>query len=122
MSNWNTICNESDLTPGVGICALHQGQQVAIFKSQDGATLYAVSNFDPVGEANVMSRGLIGSTGDAVYVASPLYKERYNLETGECLDNEELSLKTFSVRAEEGAIQLLVDGEVIDINTGDKVA
>lgn len=122
MSNWNTICKESDLTPGVGICALHQGQQVAIFKSQDGTKLFAVSNYDPVGEANVMSRGLIGSAGDELFVASPLYKERYNLETGVCLDNDALSLKTFSVRAEQGAIQLLIDGEVIDINTGDKVA
>lgn len=122
MSNWNTICKESDLTPGVGICALHQGQQVAVFKSRDGSKLYAVSNFDPVGEANVMSRGLQGATGDVAYVASPLYKERYNLETGECLDNEELSLKTFSVRNESGEIQLLADSEVIDITTGDKVA
>lgn len=122
MSNWNTICKESDIAPGVGICALHQGQQVAIFKSQDGNKLYAVSNFDPVGEANVMSRGLTGSAGDAYYVASPLYKERYNLATGECLDNAELSLKTFEVRADNGAIQLQLDSEVIDINTGNKVA
>jgi nitrite reductase (NADH) small subunit len=122
MSNWNTICKESDLTPGVGVCALHQGTQVAIFKSQDGSKLYAVSNFDPVGKANVMSRGLIGSAGEAVYVASPLYKERYNLETGKCLDNEELSLSVFQVRIEGGEIQLLEDGEVIDINTGNKVA
>ncbi|GAA5316068.1 MAG: nitrite reductase small subunit NirD [Candidatus Pelagadaptatus aseana] len=106
MSNWNTICKLSDLNPGTGVCALHEGEQVAIFMGAQNDQLYAVSNFDPVGEANVMSRGLIGSSGEQVYVASPLYKERYNLETGACLDNEALSLKTYSVRAVDGEVQL----------------
>ena len=26
---WITVCNESDLTPDTGLCALHQGEQVA---------------------------------------------------------------------------------------------
>ena len=106
MSNWKTVCKIADLSPGTGVCALHEGEQVAIFLSAQNDQLYAVSNFDPFGEANVLSRGLMGSAGDQIYVASPLYKQRFNLETGSCLDDGEVSLKTFSVRTKDGEVQL----------------
>lgn len=104
--SWNSVCKKDDLISGTGLCALHNGEQVAIFYSGRTEELFAVSNFDPKGEANVMSRGMIGSAGDVIFVASPLYKERYNLATGECLDNEALSLKTFGIRIENGEVQL----------------
>jgi nitrite reductase (NADH) small subunit len=106
-NNWITVCNESDLTADTGICALHQGEQVAIFKLALVDELYAVSNFDPFGKANVMSRGIIGSIGDSLVVASPLYKQHFDLKTGECLEDETESLKTYQVRVEAGQVQLL---------------
>lgn len=118
MSKWNTICIADDLIPGVGVCALHQGQQVAIFRLADGEQLFALSNFDPVGEANVMSRGLIGSSGDEAYVASPLFKQRYKLDTGRCLDDDTLSLKTYSVRIEQDLVQLLNESNAVGVNSG----
>jgi nitrite reductase (NADH) small subunit len=106
-NNWITVCNEADLTADTGICALHQGEQVAIFKLALVDELYAVSNFDPFGKANVMSRGIIGSIGDSLVVASPLYKQHFDLKTGECLEDESESLKTYQVRVEAGQVQLL---------------
>jgi nitrite reductase (NADH) small subunit len=106
-NNWITVCNEFDLTADTGICALHQGEQVAIFKLALVDELYAVSNFDPFGKANVMSRGIIGSIGDSLVVASPLYKQHFDLKTGECLEDETESLKTYQVRVEAGQVQLL---------------
>lgn len=109
MNNWNTICQQQDLHAGVGVCALHQGQQVAVFLAADGNALYALSNYDAVAQANVMSRGLIGSAGENLYVASPVYKQRYNLLTGQCLDDDSLSLETFTVRVNDNSIQLLIE-------------
>lgn len=105
-NEWTTVCKQADLTANGGICALFNEQQVAIFFDKRNNAIYALANFDPFGQANVMSRGLIGSTEEVVYVASPLYKQRFNLLTGECLESPEHALKTYAVRAANDEIQL----------------
>lgn len=106
MSDWITVCDESDLIAGTGLCALLGEEQVAIFKTRKDKKIFAVSNYDPIGKANVLSRGITGSLGEAVVVASPLYKQHFNLATGECLEDSEQSIKTYSVRIESGKVQL----------------
>lgn len=107
MSEWISICKDKDLIAGTGVCASHQGEQVAIFKILGSQALYAVSNFDPFGGANVLSRGLTGSIGDVLVVASPLYKQHFCLETGACLEDPSVQIKTYQVRLHEDQIQLL---------------
>jgi nitrite reductase (NADH) small subunit len=107
-SQWITVCSESDLTADTGVCAIHKGEQVAIFKPALANELFAVSNFDPFGKANVISRGIIGSIGDCLVVASPLYKQHFNLRTGECLEDDSKALKTYQIRIDAGQVQLLV--------------
>ncbi len=104
---WISVCEIDDLLPDTGVCALVNNQQVAIFRSHRLNEIFAVSNYDPVGEANVLSRGIIGSIGDEVVVASPLYKEHYNLRTGECLEKPEYNVSVFPVRVDDGLIQVL---------------
>ncbi len=104
--SWVSICNESDLFADTGVCAKVKGQQVAIFKSRRLGEVFAISNYDPIGEANVLSRGIIGSLGDAIVVASPLYKEHYNLRTGECLEKPEYSVAVYPVKVENGVVQV----------------
>jgi nitrite reductase (NADH) small subunit len=106
MDNWNTICSASDLVPNMGICALVAGKQVAVFNCTRTGSLYAVSNYDPIGKANILSRGLIGSIEGKPYVASPLYKQHFNLETGECLEKPMHRIETFAVREQDGQIQV----------------
>ncbi|WP_211481008.1 nitrite reductase small subunit NirD [Alteromonas confluentis] len=103
---WHDICEESDLVKNSGVCALIDEQQVAIFtlKNKDGITVYAVSNWDPIGKANVMYRGIVGSLGGEPVVASPLYKEHYSLVTGRCLENDEVSLSAYDVRIDDGRV------------------
>lgn len=105
---WISVCELSDMLPDTGVCALVQNQQVAIFHSLRLNELFAVSNFDPIGEANVLSRGIIGSIGDEIVVASPLYKEHYNLRTGECLEKPEYTLTVYPVRVDDGLVQVQV--------------
>ena len=105
---WISVCEIEDLIPDTGVCALVNNQQVAIFHSRRLNEVFAVSNFDPVGEANVLSRGIIGSLGDAVVIASPLYKEHYNLRTGECLEKPEYRIPVYPVRVDDGLVQVQV--------------
>ncbi len=105
-STWVSVCADSDIVPDTGVCALLGDEQVAIFKSRKTGELFAVSNYDPIGKANVMSRGIVGSIGDRIVVASPLYKQHFCLRTGECLEEESQQLKTYQVRLDNGEVQL----------------
>ena len=102
------ICPLEELTPNTGGCALVNGQQVAVFRivDQDGENLYAISNHDPFSRANVLSRGMVGSTKGQPFVASPIYKQRFNLLTGECLDDPQVQLETWSVHCQDGKIYI----------------
>ena len=107
MSDWKDICPVEDIVPNSGCCALYKGNQVAIFRVRQSGNdaLYAIDNYDPIAEANVLSRGIVGSQGDKVVVASPLYKQHFCLQTGACME-EDVSLKTWQVRVHEGRVQL----------------
>jgi len=53
----------------------------------------------------VLSRGIIGSIGERLVVASPLYKQHFCLKTGECLE-QEVKVKTYPARIHEGQVQV----------------
>lgn len=98
--DWYTVCDRSLLTPGRGVAALlPDGRQVALFVDRAGRT-YAIDNRDPFTGAYVLSRGLVGSEGGQPFVASPLLKQRFDLATGACLDDDEVSVPVFEVRAD----------------------
>ncbi|MEV0226362.1 nitrite reductase small subunit NirD [Streptomyces sp. NPDC050704] len=98
--SWFTVCDLSVLTPGRGVAALlPDGRQVALFMDRAGR-MYAIDNRDPFSGAAVLSRGLIGTHQGRPFVASPLLKQRFDLEKGQCLDDETVSVTTYEVRAQ----------------------
>jgi nitrite reductase (NADH) small subunit len=106
-NTWQTICPTSDLVKNSGVCALLANEeQVALFQVGND-TVYAVSNFDPFGKANVLYRGLIGETKGEVYVASPLLKQRFVLNSGICLDDDTFAIKTYETRVTDGKLEIL---------------
>ena len=63
-SKWIDICSLDDIPKNTGVCAELAGKQVAVFHLNSAQTegkslVKAVGNFDPFGQANVLSRGLI---------------------------------------------------------------
>ena len=106
---WVPICPVADLTPDRGAAALVGDDQVAIFVlspvGDAPAEIYAVDNHDPYSRANVISRGLVGSAGDRPIVASPIYKERFDLRDGTCLDGDR-SLRSWPVRVVDGCVEV----------------
>jgi len=105
--NYTKICNLDDLVPYSGRCALVNNQQVALFRLDEGETIYAVGNYDPIGKANVLSRGLLANIDGVQVVASPLYKQHFNLKTGECLQ-EDVAIPVYQVKVEDGEVSVAV--------------
>jgi nitrite reductase (NADH) small subunit len=96
------ICNLDDLVENSGVCVLVADQQVALFwllgqGSAGSGELFAIGNFDPLGGANVLSRGILGSIGDKLVVASPLYKQHFCLRSGQCLQDPSVSVPVYPV-------------------------
>lgn len=101
--SWTDICAVEDILPSTGVCALVADRHVAVFRL--GADrFYAIDNVDPKSGASVLSRGLVGSVGDRVVVASPLYKNHFDLQTGECLEMPDQSVRAHNVRVEGGRV------------------
>jgi nitrite reductase (NADH) small subunit len=97
--DWFTVCDLNVLLPGRGVAALlPDGNQAAVFRDRQG-NLYAIDNRDPFGGAAVLSRGLTGSHQGRPFVASPLLKQRFDLRTGQCLDDETVRITAYEVRA-----------------------
>lgn len=93
-----TLCRQSDLIPNSGICAEVEGQQIALFYlPSETPQIYAIGNWDPIGKANVLSRGMVGDIAGRLVVASPLYKQHFDLLTGACLEDDQTSVAVFSV-------------------------
>ncbi|TXS95420.1 nitrite reductase small subunit NirD [Parahaliea maris] len=109
--DWQTVCTRDDLVLNSGVCALVGGEQVAIFYLPDtDRQVFALGNRDPIGKANVMSRGIVGDLQGQVVVASPLYKQHFNLETGACLEEEGVFLPVYDIQLDGDAVNVKVAG------------
>jgi nitrite reductase (NADH) small subunit len=104
--SWMKVCELTDIAPDTGVCALVNNRQVAIFRQASTDRLFAIDNFDPIGQANVLSRGLTAQLSGKNVVASPLYKQHYCLETGSCLEDDSVSVDVYQVRNNGGDIEV----------------
>lgn len=80
-----TVCALADLYPERGVAAIVGDHQIALFRLGDEQVV-AVQQRDPYSGANVMARGIVGSRGRRPSVASPMYKQVFDLTSGVCLD------------------------------------
>lgn len=105
------ICSADSLTVERGAAALlPDGTQIGVFLLEDGS-VHAIQQHDPYSGANILSRGLVGShlvpgegeePGTIVpTIASPMYKQAWNLSTGEVLDSGGGEKKPIAVYAAE---------------------
>jgi nitrite reductase (NADH) large subunit len=84
------------VTPDRGVAAAIDGERVAVFRLASGEVL-AVDDHDPFSGAPVLSRGIVGEVDGTPVVASPMYKQRFDLRTGECLDDPSVRIGTHEV-------------------------
>ncbi|WP_339882353.1 nitrite reductase small subunit NirD [Vreelandella maris] len=102
---WQKVCTKADLVEFSGIAAWLETAggpaQVAIFylpglRGQSDE-LYALDHHDPFSNANVIARGIVGDLKGAPVVASPIYKQHFRLEDGQCLEDESVKLRTWKI-------------------------
>ncbi|WP_116949335.1 nitrite reductase small subunit NirD [Jiangella endophytica] len=107
VQTWTAVCRFDRLLPERGVAALVGGEQVAIFRTHDGA-VFALANHDPFSDAYVLSRGIVGSRGTLPTVASPMHKQVFSLVSGECLDEPGVAVPVYDVRVRDGDVEVAV--------------
>ncbi|MEO1956956.1 MAG: nitrite reductase small subunit NirD [Methylophilaceae bacterium] len=95
---WHDICAINEIPTNAGVAALVNDQQIALFSIGKEPQVFAIGNYDPFSDANVLARGITGSMGDTLVVASPIYKQHFDLATGQCVEDEAVSVASYAVR------------------------
>ncbi|MBV9142999.1 MAG: nitrite reductase small subunit NirD [Pseudonocardiales bacterium] len=104
-AHWTAVCRYDDLLPERGVAALVDGIAVAVFRTYDDG-LFALANLDPFSKASVLSRGIVGDREGRATVASPIYKQVFELATGVCLDDPSVAVPTYPTRVVNGIVEV----------------
>lgn len=103
---WVDVCGVDDIVPNTGVCALVGKRQIAIVRVGEGEEIYAISNFDPFSKAFVISRGIVGDKNGVPKIASPVYKQSFDLRTGQCLDDPSVNIPVYATRVRNGRVEV----------------
>ena len=109
MSEWVAVCTKGQLIPERGVAVLVGDQQVALFRvtgAEGEEWVYAVGHRDPFSNANVIARGIVGSVGDRDTVASPMYKDVFDLATGECVADPSVRIPAYRTWIAGGVVYI----------------
>lgn len=117
MTGWQRICELEDIAPNTGVCALLAGKQVALVRVGEGDQVYGLSNFDPFSKAFVLGRGIVGDRNGVPKIASPMYKQSFDLRTGQCLDDPAVRVTSYPVRVREGWVEVASPLPVVEAGT-----
>ena len=101
---WTQVGPIADFPLNSGSCVKIGNEQIAVYRFERMNRWYATQNLCPHRQEMVLSRGLLGASGEAPFVACPLHKKRFALENGSCLDAEELSLRTYPIKIDGGFV------------------
>ena len=107
-TTWLPVCAATDIPADGGACALVKGEQVAIFNFARRGEWYATQNLCPHKQQMALSRGMIGSVGEACEpkVACPFHKRTFSLLTGECLNGDECAIQTYPIKVEANVVYI----------------
>ena len=111
---WVGVCTRRQLIPERGVAVLVGDAQVALFRvtGPDGADfVHAVGHRDPFSGANVMARGIVGSVDGRDTVSSPMYRQVFDLRTGECLTDPTTRLEVYRTWVAGGVVYVEAPGE-----------
>lgn len=107
LTRWDSVCTVEDLVPESGIAVWTADGPVAIFYLPHRLpSLFAISHTDPFSCTNVLARGITGDLKGEPVVASPLYKQHFNLKSGICLEDGSVSVKAYSILLNDKKILL----------------
>jgi nitrite reductase (NADH) small subunit len=104
-------CYIDDVPQNGGACVKYKDTQIAIFNFTRRGEWYATQNLCPHKQQMALSRGMIGSTGQDCEpkVACPFHKKTFSLKSGDCLSDDDYSIKIYPVLIEEGKVYIRID-------------
>jgi nitrite reductase (NADH) small subunit len=102
---WAVVCPLARVQPARAVAALVAGGPVAVVRTHDDR-LFALHNVDPFSGASVLARGIVGDVDGRPVIASPLYKQHFDLSDGRCLEDADVAVATYPVRVVDGVIQV----------------
>jgi nitrite reductase (NADH) small subunit len=103
---WTRTCRLDQLTPDRGAAALVGDRQVALFRLSTTGDVAVIDNRDPFSGAHVLSRGIVGDVDGVPKVASPVYKQAFDLRTGRCLDDPDVAVAVHAARVVDGWVEV----------------
>lgn len=108
---WFFACYSDDVPENGGVCVKYNDEQIAVFNFSRRGEWYATQNLCPHKQQMVLSRGMIGSTGEHCEpkVACPFHKKTFSLITGACLSGEQFVIKTYPVTVLDGKVYIGVE-------------
>ncbi|MCO7227458.1 nitrite reductase small subunit NirD [Pleionea sp. CnH1-48] len=108
---WQKTCRVKDIIPDTGVAALIEGEQIAVFRTSSDQ-VYAINNHDPSCRSNVLARGIVGSFGKELVVASPISRQHFSLTSGKCIEEKILSVKSYQTKVDKGWIFVALNKEL----------
>jgi nitrite reductase (NADH) small subunit len=111
---WIDVCAVDDITPDTGVAVLVGDLQIAVVRVGEGQgqagaeQIFAVGNYDPFSHAFVIARGIVGDRGGIPKIASPIFKQSFDLRTGQCLDDPNVRLPSYPTRVLDGRVAINV--------------
>ncbi|GAB3295505.1 nitrite reductase (NAD(P)H) small subunit [Epidermidibacterium keratini] len=121
---WTEICALEELRPERAVAALvgHPADglaQVAVVLLADGS-LHCVGHYDPYSKANVIARGIVGTrevSGEVIpTITSPMYKQTFDLRTGDALDDPDVGIGAWRVEVRDGTVG--ISGQLLPQRVG----
>ena len=108
--DWIDVCAVDDITPDTGVAVLIGDLQIAVVRVGEGEAqqIFAIGNYDPFSHAFVIARGIVGDRGGAPKIASPIFKQSFDLATGQCMDDPNVKLPCYPTRVRDGRIAISV--------------
>jgi nitrite reductase (NADH) small subunit len=113
-TRWIEVCALDDIDAGGSQPALVGRLQLALHRVAQNDAVYATDDFDPFSKAYVLSRGVVVLHAGKPVVESPVYKQTFSLETGQCLDDPSVRLNVYPARVRDGRVELQVPAITLD--------
>ena len=101
---WIPACRTKDVPANGGVCVKFNDTQIALFHFTRRNEWYATQNECPHRRQMALSRGMIGTHNDEPKVACPFHKKTFSLISGECLNGDECTIRTYPVRVENETV------------------
>ncbi|GAA98797.1 uncharacterized protein L969DRAFT_50632 [Mixia osmundae IAM 14324] len=111
---WIKVAHVDDLRPNeenTSHAALKYGESQLALYHVPRKGYFATQQMCPHKRAFVLDHGIVGDGPKGLYVACPLHKRGFQLETGECLNDEQFSIMSFEAREDAdgtGDIEVLL--------------